>query len=98
MNYELTKQFVSLLRQCHALLGIKHGEHNAKSEEKSVNRQEGETVGAHILLGVAQTLAGKVFLHHVLIQSSHHYHDKDASHKTFEEVVGAVPVAKLKDP
>ena len=70
---------------------------HAQREEQEVDRREGEAVGVHILLRVAQALAGKVLLHHVLIQARHDDGDENAAEELLREVLRAVPVAELED-
>lgn len=62
-----------------------------------INRCESKAISVHILLCVFQTLAGKVFLHHVLIEAGHYDGDKDAAKKLFHEMLCAVPVSELED-
>ena len=70
---------------------------DTQGEKEQVGRQEGDAIGTHILLGIAEGLARQVFLHHILVQSCHHHDDKDAAKKLFPEIVGRLPVIEHKD-
>ena len=44
-----------------------------------------------------QAFAGKVFLHHILIETCHYDGDKNSAKKLFHEMLCAVPIAELED-
>lgn len=91
------QQLVASLRQGHALTGSQQREQHAQREEQQVSRHEGHAIGAHVLLSLAQRLAGEVLLHHVLVQSGHHNHDEDTAQELFPEVLARHPVVHHED-
>ena len=46
----------------------------------------------------AQVAAGKILLHHVLVKSRHHNHDKDTTKELLEEVLPGYPVIEYENP
>src|SRR5690606_656805 len=51
----------------------------------------------HIFLCVLQVTASKVFLHHILIQSGHHYGNKSPADKLFYKMVTRFPIVKKEN-
>ena len=94
---EHRENIVAQCGQFDMLLRCERQQQDTKRKEQEIDRCEGKTIGVHILLGVFQTLAGKVFLHHVLIEAGHYDGDKDSAKKLFREMLCAVPVAELED-
>ncbi len=70
------EQVVGIGGQGNALLTREHHEHSAKQQEQRIDGQEGNAVGAHVLLRIAQAFAGEVLLHHVLVKARHDDDDK----------------------
>ena len=94
---EHRENIVVQCRQLDMLLRCERQQQDAKRKEQEIDRSKGKTIDVHVLLRVFQTLAGKVFLHHVLIEAGHYDGDKDSAEKLFHEMLCAVPVAKLED-
>ena len=65
---------------------------DAKEEEKEVDGQKREAVGAHVLLRLTQRAAGQVFLHHVLVEPGHDDDDKGSAQKLPPESLRALRV------
>ena len=71
-----------------------HGvQQDAQCQEKQVDGHEAQTIGAHVLLRLAQRAAGQVLLHHVLVQSRHDDDDEYAAQELPPECLwrSAVP-------
>ena len=73
ISYE---QVVGIGGQGRALLTVEHYEHGTQQQEQRIDGQESYAVGTHIFLRIAETLAGEVLLHHVLVEARHDDDDK----------------------
>ena len=91
------QQIVRSLRQRHALLLRQHHQQHTQTQKEQIGGHKGETIGAHILLRLTQRLAGKILLHHVLIQSRHHDDHEHAAQKLFPEILLRHPVVEDED-
>ena len=65
------EQVVGIGGQGSALLIGEHHEHSTQQQEQRIDGQECHAVAAHIFLRIAETLAGEVLLHHVLVKARH---------------------------
>ena len=88
------QQFIACGGERCALLCGQQGKEHAEAEEEQIGRHEGESIGAHVLLCVAQCLAGQVFLHHILVQARHHHNDEDTAEKLFPKILPRHPVVE----
>ncbi len=68
------------------------GHDSTQGEEKQVHGNQYDAGRINVLLGRRNILAGKVLLHHFLIQSSHYYGNKDTADKLFDGIVRSTPV------
>ena len=91
------QQVVGLFGKGHALRLGQHHQQHTEGEEEQIGWHEGETIAAHVFLGFTQCLAGQVFLHHVLVETSHHDDHEDTAEKLFPEVLSRHPVVEDKD-
>ena len=65
------EQVIGIGGQGHALLIGEHHEHSTQQQKQRIDGQEGHAVAAHVFLSIAETLAGEVLLHHVLVKARH---------------------------
>ncbi len=90
------QNIVGRSRQGNIIFGSQHQQHGAQCEEQQIERHKRKAVPIHVFLGVAQTFAGEVFLHHVLVEPGHDDGDEYAAEKLLEEVLFRVPVVEYK--
>ena len=83
------EQVIGIGGQGHALLIGEHHEHSTQQQEQRIDGQEGKAVAAHVLLRIAETLAGEVLLHHVLVKARHDDDDECARDKGEHKAHGA---------
>ena len=68
ISYE---QVVGIGGQGHALLIGEHHEHSTQQQKQRIDGQKSHAVAAHVFLRIAETFAGEVLLHHVLVKARH---------------------------
>ena len=75
-----------------------HEQQDAEREEEQIDRNEGEGIRAHVLAGLAECLAGEVFLHDGLVQTGHDDNYEGSADELFPEVLRRHEVGELEDP
>ena len=83
------EQVVRIGGQGHALLTVERNEHSTQQQEQRIDGQEGHAVAAHVFLCIAETLAGEVLLHHVLVEARHDDDNECARDKGEHKAQGA---------
>ena len=69
MHSDSREEFIS--RSSDACIRCKFSQKDAQREEQQVHHKQCTTKQHHILLCILQSFHGKVFLHHILVQSCH---------------------------
>ena len=90
------QQLIAGCRQFDTALLCQQYQQYAQREEQQVGRQEGQSIDSHILLCVAQRAAGKVLLHHVLVEARHDDDYEHAAEELLPEVLPRHPVVPHK--
>ena len=92
LTHQPRQEFIAHGRRRKPLAGTEGVEQNAQCQEEGIDGQEGQAVGEHIFLRIAQMAAGEVFLHHVLVKSGHHDNDEHAAEELPPEGLPGGPV------
>src|SRR5690606_21428392 len=63
----------------------------SQDQEQRHDEEQNHIEGIHVFLSIAECVNTQIFLHHILIQASHHDRDKHPCQELLPEIIGIGP-------